>query len=128
MADETLLEKTAKVVGFGMAMAEDIAVTVKEKVGDAVTTVTGVVTTSPAKKASEKKAARNPAAKKAPAKKMIKKTLTQKAPAKKAATKTVAKKSAVKKTVKRATPKKAAKKFTLKKTAKKSLKQAAKRR
>ena len=61
MAEETILEKAGKAVGFGMAMAEDLADTVKTAVGTTVTTVTGVLSKAPVevpkKKASAKKAA-----------------------------------------------------------------------
>ena len=54
MAEKTILEKAAEAVGFGMAMAEDVAGSVKTAVGSAVTTVTEVLTKSPAKKAPVK--------------------------------------------------------------------------
>jgi hypothetical protein len=50
MAEETILEKAGKAVGFGMAMAEDLAGTVKTAVGTAVTTVTDVLSKAPAKR------------------------------------------------------------------------------
>src|SRR5271168_1968528 len=55
MAEKTLLEKAGAAVGFGMAMAEDVAGTVKTAVGVAVTTVTDVLKTAPAKKARAKR-------------------------------------------------------------------------
>ena len=101
MAEETILEKAGKAVGFGMAMAEDLAGTVKTAVGTAVTTVTDVLSKSPAKKVPAKKA-------------------VQESPAKKAAKRTVAKKPA-----KTASPKKAAKKVAKKNVVtKKSTKKA----
>src|SRR5580692_8252156 len=93
MAEKTIVEKAAEAVGYGIAMAEDVAGSVKTAVGAGVTTVTGVLKTAPAKKVVAKAAA-----KKAPAK----------------AAKTVAKKA-----VKKASPKKAAKK-AVKKAAKKT--------
>jgi hypothetical protein len=103
MAEKTIIEKAAKAVGFGIAMAEDVAGTVKSAVGAAVTTVTEVLKTAPAKKAPAKpvvkKAPAKKAAKKAPATKTIKKRATGTA-AKKPTAKKAAKK-AVKKSVKK---------------------------
>ena len=48
------MEKAAEKVGYGLAMAEDVAGTVKTAVGAAVTTVTNVLT--PAKKAPKRMA------------------------------------------------------------------------
>jgi hypothetical protein len=104
MAEKTLLEKAGEAVGFGMAMAEDVAGTVKTAVGAAVTTVTDVLKTAPAKKApTQKTAPKSPAkkaTKKAAAKKAVKKAPAKKV-AKKAAIKKTSAKKAVKKTVKK---------------------------
>jgi hypothetical protein len=83
MAEKTILEKAADKVGYGLAMAEDVAGSVKTAFGGAVATVTEALT--PAKKASE------PLAKKAAVK-----SAPQKTSAKKAAKKTGAKKSPIK--------------------------------
>jgi hypothetical protein len=99
MAEKTFVDKAGETVGVGMAMASDVAGAIKTAIGAAVTTVTEVLKTAPAKKVAAKKAAQ-----KAPAKKT-----TKKAPAKK-----VAKKAA-------------AKKLTLKKATKKSVKKPAKK-
>jgi hypothetical protein len=98
---KTIVEKAAEKLGYGLAMAEDVAGSVKTAVGEAVATVTEALT--PAKKASE------PLAKKAPVKRA-----PEKAPAKRAAKKTEAKKSPTKK-------------ITSKKAAKKSVKTSAKK-
>ena len=92
MAGKTILEKAARKVGYGLAMAEDVAGSVKTAVGGAVATVTEALT--PAKKASE------PLAKKAPVKSALKKTPAKKAAKKSAAKKSPNKKIATKKTVK----------------------------
>ena len=112
MAEKTLLEKAGEAVGFGMAMAEDVAGTVKTAVGAAVTTVTDVLKTAPAKKAPTKKTTTKSPAKKIAAKKAVKKAPAKKA-LKKAAVKKTSAKKAVKKTVKK-TAKKVAKKATKK--------------
>ena len=94
MAEKTILEKAAEKVGYGLAMAEDVAGTVKTAVGAAVTTVTNVLT--PAKevpKKMAKKAVAKSAAKKGPAKKAAKKTAAKKSPAKRTAAKKASKKS-----------------------------------
>lgn len=101
MNEKTLVEKAAEKVGYGLAMAEDVAGSVKTAVSAAVTTVTNTLT--PAKKATKK------AVKKAVAKRPVKKVS-----AKEAAKKLPAKKTGAKRT-------------TAKKTAKKSLKQHAKK-
>ena len=88
MAEKTILEKAAEKLGYGLAMAEDVAGSVKTVVGGAVATVTEALT--PAKKASERLAKKAPvksAPKKAPPKKAAKKS-----PNKKIATKMAAKK------------------------------------
>jgi hypothetical protein len=93
MAEKTIVEKAAEKVGYGLAMAEDVAGTLKTAVGAAVTTVTNALT--PGKEAPKKvakKAVAKTAAKKAPAKKAAKKT-AQKSPAKKTAARNAAKKS-----------------------------------
>ena len=74
--EKTILVKAGEAVGFGIAMAEDLAGVVKNAVGTAVTTVTHVLSKAPAEAAT----------KQAPAKKAI-----QESPAKKAVNKTVAK-------------------------------------
>jgi hypothetical protein len=115
MAEKTMIEKAGEAVGFGIAMAEDVAGTVKTAVGAAVTTVAAVLKKSPATRAPVKqvvKAFAKKAPKKAPAPKAIKKPVTKtagkKSITKKAAKKVVAKKTrakkAVKKTVKKAAP------------------------
>src|ERR1700677_1839710 len=91
MAEKTILEKAAEKLGYGLAMAEDVAGSVKTAVGGAVATVTEALT--PAKKASE------PLAKKAPVKSAPKKAPTRKA-AKKSPTKKITTKKAAKKSVK----------------------------
>jgi hypothetical protein len=124
MAEKTIVEKAGVAVGFGIAMAEDLAGRVKTAVGGAVTTVTESLNTAPpksgvankstpkaptknaveavktkaAKKASLKKSTKK-AVKKAPAQKVAKKVAVKKAPAKKAAKKSV--KKAAKKSVRR---------------------------
>ena len=55
MAEKTIVEKAAEAVGYGIAMAEDVAGSVKTAVGAAVSTVTDVLTKTPAKKAPAKK-------------------------------------------------------------------------
>ena len=92
MAEKTIVEKAAEAVGYGIAMAEDVAGSVKTAVGAAVTTVTEVLTKTPSKKATIKKTAQ-----KAPAKKAVAKKAVQKTPAKKAAKKVVVKKAVAKK-------------------------------
>ena len=82
---------------YGLAMAEDLAGTVKTVIGDAVTTVTEALKKSPAKKVAKtaaKKAVAKKAAKKGSPKKAAKKTVAKKAPAKKTAANKAAKKSA----------------------------------
>ena len=94
MAEKTIVEKAAEKVGYGLAMAEDVAGTLKTAVGAAVTTVTNALT--PAKEAPRKvanKAVEKSAATKAPTKKAAKKTAAKKSPAKKTAARKAAKKS-----------------------------------
>ncbi len=91
MAGKTILEKAAGKVGYGLAMAEDVAGSVKTALGGAVASVTEALT--PAKKASKplaKKAHVESAPKKAPPKKAAKK-ITKKSPNKKIALKKTAK-------------------------------------
>jgi hypothetical protein len=90
MAKKTLVEKAAETVGFGLAMAEDVAGTVKTAIGS----MAEALKKSPAKKATKKaakKAATKKAAKKAPAKKAAKKAVAKKTGAKKAEKKSVKK-------------------------------------
>jgi hypothetical protein len=90
MTNKTFVEKAAEKVGYGLAMAEDVAGTVKTAIGS----VAGALKKSPlrtdAKKAVKKAAGTKP---------------------RKAAKKTAAKKSAAKKTAAKL-PKKSAKKTT----------------
>jgi hypothetical protein len=92
MAGKTILEKAAGKVGYGLAMAEDVAGSVKTAFGGAVASVTEALT--PAKKASKplaKKAQVESAPKNAPPKKAAKKTAPKKSPNKKIAPKKTAK-------------------------------------
>ena len=79
MAEKTIVEKAAEAVGYGIAMAEDVAGSVKTAVGAAVTTVTGVLTKSPETKALVKKTAQKAPAKKVAAKRAVKKAFAKKA-------------------------------------------------
>lgn len=82
MAEKTIVEKAAEKVGYGLAMAEDVAGTVKTAIGDAVITVTEALKKSPAKKVAKttaKKAVAKKAAKKGSPKKAAKKTAAKKA-------------------------------------------------
>jgi hypothetical protein len=92
MAEKTIVEKAAEKVGFGLAMAEDVAGSVKTAVDAAVTKVTKALKKAPAKKAAKKspakKAAKKDVAKKTPAKKAAKNVI-KKVPAKKATKKSV---------------------------------------
>jgi hypothetical protein len=106
MADKTIVEKAGESIGFGIAMASDVAGSIKTAFDSAVATVTEVLEKTPAKKVATKAVAKK-AAKKVPAKK-------------------VAKKAAIKKPVQKAA--KAAKKAPAKKVAKKSVKKPAKTR
>ena len=58
MTEKTMVEKAGEAVGFGIAMAEDVAGAVKIAVGDAVTTVTEVLKKAPAAKAPVKQVAK----------------------------------------------------------------------
>lgn len=120
MAGKTILEKAGEAIGFGMAMAEDVAGTVKAAVGGAVSTVTDGL-----KKAPEMKLPARKTASKAPAKKVAKKAVAKKA-VKKVPAKKVVKKVMTKKAVKKTPAKKATKK-AVKKTATKAAKKAVKK-
>jgi hypothetical protein len=85
MANKTFVEKAAEKVGYGLAMAEDVAGTVKTAIGS----VADVLKKSPAKK--EAKKAVKKAARTTPTKKAAKKSPPKKAPAKKAVPKKAAK-------------------------------------
>jgi ribosomal protein S5 len=95
MAEKTFVDKAGGTVGIGIAMASDVAGTIKTAIDAAVTTVTEVLKTAPAKKAFGKKAAKKSvtkkAAKKAPATKVAKKTAVKKTLVKKAAKKSIKK-------------------------------------
>jgi hypothetical protein len=86
MAEKTIVERAAEKVGYGIAMAEDVAGSVRTAVGTAMTMVSKALT--PAKKTVAKSTA-----KKAPAKKGAKKTAGKKSSANKPAAKKAAKKS-----------------------------------
>jgi len=110
MANKTFVEKAAEKVGYGLAMAEDVAGTVKTAIGS----MAEVLKKSPARK--EAKTAVKKSAGTAPTKQPAKKSLAKKATSKKSPPKKVpAKKAGAKKSA----PKKAAKK-PLKKSAKKA--------
>lgn len=94
MANKTLVEKAAEKVGYGLAMAEDVAGTVKTAIGS----VAEALKKSPARKEAKKAVKR--AARTTPTKKAAKKSAAKKSPVKKA----VPKKAAMK------LPKKPAKK------------------
>jgi hypothetical protein len=94
MAEKTIVEKAAEKVGYGLAMAEDVAGSVKTAFGSAVATVTNALT--PAKevpKPTTKNADVKSAAKKAPVKKAVKKAVAKKTAAKKTAAKKATKKA-----------------------------------
>jgi hypothetical protein len=86
MASKTFVEKAAEKVGYGLAMAEDVAGSVKSAIGSAAEALTN----SPAVTAV-KKAVKN-AAGTTPTKKAVKKPPPKKSPAKKAVPKKAAKK------------------------------------
>jgi hypothetical protein len=86
MANKTFVEKAAEKVGYGLAMAEDVAGTVKTAIGS----VAEALKKSPAKKVVNLPAKKT--ATKQPAKKAAKKSAAKKAPAKKSAPKKAAKK------------------------------------
>lgn len=109
MAEKTIVEQAAEKVGYGLAMAEDVAGSVKAAVGAAITTLAKSPKKAPSNKAvteTPKKAVAQPAAKKAPAKSAVKKTAAKKAGAKtssaKRKTTTNASNKAVKKPAKKA--------------------------
>jgi hypothetical protein len=95
MAEKTLVDKVGQTVGIGMAMASDVAGAIKTAIDAAVTTVTQVLNTAPAKKASGKKVTKKAmtknAANKSPAKQVAKKAAAKKTQVKKVAKKTVKK-------------------------------------
>jgi hypothetical protein len=123
MAEKTILEKAGNAVGFGIAMVEDLAGTVKAAVGTAVNTVTGVLKTAPATNLMAKKSdPRNPAKKAA---KVVTKKTTKKALAKKTARKALAIKAVAKAPSKRAAKKVLVRKDPAKKAVKKSVSKAA---
>jgi len=109
MANKTFVEKAAEKVGYGLAMAEDLAGTVKTAIGSAADALKDLPSkepkravkkaagTPPAKKAAKKSPAKKPAAKKPPAKKSsARKSSAKKSPAKRAVSKKAAKKPAKK--------------------------------
>lgn len=101
MAEKTILEKAAGKLGYGLAMAEDVAGSVKAAVGGAVASVTEALTPKKASEPLAKKAPVKSAPKKASPKKAAKKAAAKKSPNEKIATKKGAKqpvKAAVKKT------------------------------
>jgi hypothetical protein len=92
MAEKTLVDKVGQTVGIGMAMASDVAGAIKTAIDAAATTVTQVLNTAPAKKASGKKAAKKAVTKRAAkrsTKKVAKTTAAKKTQVKKAAKKIV---------------------------------------
>ncbi|MBV8630636.1 MAG: hypothetical protein JOZ83_06910 [Silvibacterium sp.] len=114
MAEKTIVEKAAEKVGYGMAMAEDVAGAVKTAVGTAVTTVTDVLSKAPTEKAPAKKAVQGSPAEKAPKKTVAKKPAKAASP-KKAAEKVAEKNAVTKKSTKKASAKKVVKKTSAKK-------------
>lgn len=100
MADKTIVEIAAEKVGYGLAMAEDVAGTVKAAIGSVTQALKKSPAPPPAKKAVKKAATKKPA-KKAAKKSVTKKSAAKKSPAKKSA----AKKPAPKKAAKRASKK-----------------------
>ena len=106
MTEKTMVEKAGEAVGFGIAMAEDVAGAVKTAVGAAVTTLTEVLKKPPATKAPVKRIAKTTPAKKASATKVVKKpatkTASKKATAVRPSKAASAKKTAAKKAVKKA--------------------------
>ena len=86
MANKTFVEKAAEKVGYGLAMAEDVAGTVKTAIGSAAEALTKSPATEAVKKVVKKAAASTPT------KKAVKKPPPKKAPAKKAVPKKAAKK------------------------------------
>jgi hypothetical protein len=97
MNEKAIVEKAAEKVGYGLAMAQDVAGSVKTALSSAAATVTNALT--PAEEAPRpvtKNADVKSAAKKAPVKKAVKKGVAKKAPAKKTAAKKAVKKPAKK--------------------------------
>ena len=92
MANKTFVEKAAEKVGYGLAMAEDVAGTVKTAIGSVAEALKKSPVRKEAKKAVKKaarttptkKAAKKSAARKAPAKKTVPKKAAKKLPKKKA--------------------------------------------
>ena len=82
MANKTFVEKAAEKVGYGLAMAEDVAGTVKTAIGSVAEALKKSSSGKEAKKAVKK------AAKKRPTKKAAKKSAAKKSPAKKLSKKT----------------------------------------
>jgi hypothetical protein len=93
MAEKTIIEKAAETIGYGLAMAEDVAGTVKTAVGATVSTVSKALKNTPSKKNAAKKGVARKATKQAPAKKAIKKTAAKKSTPKKVAAKKATKQS-----------------------------------
>jgi hypothetical protein len=96
MAEKTIVEKVGEKVGFGMAMASDVAGSIKTVFDTTVGKVTEVLKKAPEVKTEVKKAAKKAPGKKA-AKKSVAKKAVKKIPAKKAAKKVSAKKIPAKK-------------------------------
>ena len=92
MAKKTIVEKAAEKVGYGLAMAEDVAGSVKTALGAAMTTVTKAMKAAPSRKPAKKAVAR-PAAKTKLRENAVKKNAIKKSPPKKGAAKKASKKS-----------------------------------
>jgi outer membrane biosynthesis protein TonB len=100
MANKTLVEKAAEKVGYGLAMAEDLAGTVRTAIGS----VTEALKISPARKETKEPTAevvRTPPTKKAPKKSPVKESPAGKSHAKKSP-KSPAKESPAKRAVQKA--------------------------
>jgi ribosomal protein S5 len=95
MAEKTFVDKAGETVGIGIAMTSNVAGAIKTAIDAAVTTVTEVLKTAPAKKASgnkdAKKSVTKKAAKNAPSTKVSKKTAVKKTPVNKTAKKSIKK-------------------------------------
>ena len=104
MTNKTFVEKAAEKVGYGLAMAEDVAGAVKTAIGSAAE----ALKKSPAREDAKKPL--NKAAGTTPAKKAAKKSPAKKSPAKKAPAKKAPAKKAVPKKAAKKPPKKPAKK------------------
>jgi hypothetical protein len=94
MAKKTVVEKAGETVGIGIEMASDVAGSIKTAFDGAVTAMTAVLKSEPAKKAAKKAAKKSvakKASKKAPAKKIAKKAAAKKTVAKRGAKKSVKK-------------------------------------